>query len=116
MALWRASMNLASWCFGRQQQLLDISITNKRESGIVAWPQPLMLTTYAARRKRSITGDLRSSLLCCALFICSCSRWIRTGDEVKINENAEMWIIDRLKVLSIHEVMAAGPVAEMSTL
>jgi 4-coumarate--CoA ligase len=26
--------------------------------------------------------------------------WIRTGDEVKIDRNAELWVLDRMKVCS----------------
>jgi 4-coumarate--CoA ligase len=30
-----------------------------------------------------------------------CCRWVRTGDEVKIDKNGEVWVLDRLKVFSI---------------
>jgi hypothetical protein len=35
----------------------------------------------------------------------SCCRWVRTGDEVMINENADLFVVDRLKVrrVGVHD-------------
>jgi hypothetical protein len=33
------------------------------------------------------------------------SSWLRTGDQVIINENAEIFIVDRLKVKYVHPLL-----------
>lgn len=45
------------------------------------------------------TGVYFSGRIQAANLMCRCFRWVKSGDEVKIDRNGEVWVLDRLKVL-----------------
>lgn len=51
----------------------------------------------SVQRKLSLMGMtfLPHTVFCNSYFI----RWVRTGDEVRIDRNGEIWVVDRLKVI-----------------